>query len=238
MRRRHCSQGARAGGWAGWVQAMLGTYCCVRKHSIVFHSGSGARGWGRGKGQTAGSKAKCGGGCGMWSASPRDAGFGGTQGSALLPQHSSCGWMVPREISHLSGALRTCWHPSLQLQLTSIQCLLSAKCSFTQCLKPHISGRRGVPPACCPLYLALFLWISKSVLFQELSWSCGLWTNWWLLVNFLVIVHLEFPSGEWGGVGLLCLPHLQGYKQNTSLMLKAKCFRHESERWLHYLLAV
>lgn len=110
--------------------------------------------------------------------------------------------------------------------------------AHSQCLKPHISGRRGVPPACCPLHLALSFWISKSVLFQELSWSCGLWLNWWLLVNFLVIVHLEFPSGKWGGVGLLCLPHLQGYKQNTSLMLKAKGFRHESERWLHYLLAV
>ena len=171
--------------------------------------------------------------------SPRDAGFGGTQASALLPQHSSCGWMVPCEIAHLSGALRTCWHPSLQLQLTSIQCLLSAKCSFTQCLKPHISGRRSVPPACCPLNLALFFWISKSVLFQELSWSL------WPLDE--LVTSCEFPSncppwvlpsGKWGGVSLLCLPHLQEYKHNTSLMLKAKGFRHELECWLHYLLAV
>lgn len=45
---------------------------------------------GRGKGQTdgvgpAGSKSRWGGGCGMWSTSPMDAGFGGTRGSASMP---------------------------------------------------------------------------------------------------------------------------------------------------------
>lgn len=98
---------------------------------------------GRGKGQTdglglVGSKSKCGRGwgCGMGSASPRDAGFTGTRGAAGLPPiHHVDEWS---RVKHC-----ICQEPSLLASLSSVPAPVPPVSAWGQVLKfTHVSETR------------------------------------------------------------------------------------------------
>ena len=124
MRRRYCSQGARGRG-VGRVSTDDVRYLLLGQETLdkvpLWSSGPREEGEGPdgGCGERACSKSNCRRGWGMWSASPVDAGFGGTQGSALLrPIHHV------DESSHVKSPI--CQEPAT---LAGIHCFSSCPSS-------------------------------------------------------------------------------------------------------------